>query len=180
MAPKGEVFSERPRGRMPRPLVPMRGGRRMPGEAAPGNAAATRRGAAKRFGAPAAMRAGNARAPGRGVRGRDCGKASGGSRRPAVPGGDLQELGVDPAGIRSCFPRTGGRPGRYFGTGEAEIACRQSPPEFAAVRSGRRPRRPPGTDGPEAPPGAFPAKDAKAIEKNNPRRTEEDASEQVT
>ncbi len=181
MAPKGEVSNQRPRGRVPRLSVPMRGRRRVPGEAAPGDAAAARRGAAKRFGAPAAMRAGGGpRFAGRGVSGKDRGKARGGSRRPAAPGGDLPERGVDPAGIRSRLPRTGGRPGRCSGTGEAGIARRRGPPEFAAACSGRRPRRPRDAGSPEAPPGAFSARnDAEAIEKNSPRRTD-DAREQVT
>ncbi len=181
LAPKGEVSSQRPRGRMPRPFVPMRGGRRVPGEAAPGDAApgdaaAARRGAAMRFGAPAAMRAGGGPRSGTGCPregpGRRAGIAAAG-RAGGRSAGARRRSGRQPPPP----PAAGGRPGRCSGTGEAGIARRRGPPEFAAACGGRKPRRPPDAGSPEAPPGAFSArKDAEAIEKNSPRRTGEDAS----
>ncbi len=153
----------------------------MLGEAAPENAAAAPRGAAWLLGAPAAIPAGSGpRLAGRGAwKGRR--EVAQGSRRAAAPGGDLPERGIDLAGGRHCLPRTGGRPGRLIWAGEAEIAHRQGLPEFAAFRGGRRLRSQPYTGSPEAPPGEFSArKDTGAIEKNDPRQIEEDASEQVT
>ena len=105
-------------------------------EAAPGNAAAAPRGAAKRSGEPAALPAGDGpRFAGRGCRRKGGGKAPKGSRRPAAPGGDLPERGADLASGRRCRPRSGVGPGRLFRTGEAgsrAARARRNSPRSAA------------------------------------------------
>ena len=125
LAPKDGVFAERQHGRTSRRFVPMRGGRRHAlggGSGKRGGRASRGRKAVRRARGDAGRRRPALRGPGRPRKGR--GEAPKGSRRPAAPGGELPERGIDPAGGRRCRPQTGGKPGRPFGTREAEIARR--------------------------------------------------------
>ena len=152
------------------------------GDAAPDGAEAAPRAAAKQFGAPATMLPGGvSRFAGRGGRKKGGSVAPRGSWRPAASGSGLPAGGTDLTNGRPCRPRTIGKLGRSFGTAEAEIGHRESLSEFVAFYSGRGLRCSPDAASLETPPGAFSAgKAAGAIKKNNPRRTEEAASEQAT
>ena len=97
----------------------------MLGEATPGNAAAVLREATRRFGASAAMPAGNgSRFAGRRGRKKDDKKARKESWQSTMSQKDLPERRTVLINGPLSRPQTSGKLERFFETGEAEIAHR--------------------------------------------------------